>query len=59
MTTELLTVSQAAELLQVHKNSIYRWVEEGALRGLRLPGGGLRFHRADLLDLLKPEEKAG
>ena len=60
VTTDLMTAAQVAELLQVHYNTVYRWVDEGHLKGFRLPGGrGLRFRRADVLALLEPEEKAG
>jgi len=33
-----LTVQQVAERLQVHPDSVRRWIEAGLLKGYRLPG---------------------
>ena len=37
---ELLTVKQAAERLQVHPESIRRWLRAGLLAGQRIGAGG-------------------
>jgi excisionase family DNA binding protein len=45
-----LTVAEAARELGVHKDTIHRWVAEGALPALQ-PGGpqhAIRIDRADL-----------
>lgn len=40
--SELLTVSEVAELLRVDDTTVRRWVKQGALEGVMLPGGGVR-----------------
>jgi excisionase family DNA binding protein len=45
MTDELLTPRQVAELLQVDRNSIYRWIKKGVINAIKLPGGQIRFNR--------------
>lgn len=44
----LLTTEDAARILACSVFTIRRWVKEGKLKGTRLPGGQLRFRRADL-----------
>lgn len=60
-TAPLLRLSRAAEYLDIHRDTLARWVGEGRVRALRLgPRGDLRFNRADLDALLvqrAPEPK--
>jgi len=52
---EWLTPSQAAAYLQVTRQTIYRWCDEGRLPFHELQsGGGRRFNREDLDALLTP-----
>jgi excisionase family DNA binding protein len=44
---EILTVEQAAEFLQVHKITVYRYIREGALPAAKL-GKMYRLFRKDL-----------
>ena len=45
---ELLTASQAAELLGVDKRTVLRFVRAGRLRSYPTPGGQHRFRRGDV-----------
>ena len=39
---KLITVSEAAELLDVHRNTVRNWADRGIIRAVRLPGNGQR-----------------
>lgn len=52
----LLRVGEAAELLSVSRWTIYRWVEEGRLRGTKIGKGSLRIFRESITDLIKSNE---
>lgn len=45
---EIVTASQAAEILGVDKRTVLRFARDGKLRSYRTPGGQHRFHRADV-----------
>jgi excisionase family DNA binding protein len=49
---ELITVKQAADRLQVHLLTVYRWISSGVLPAQRLPGGWLRIEANELERLL-------
>lgn len=52
---EILTATEAAELLKVHKRTVYRLAEEGVIPGTRI-GHRWRFSRKNILALVaKPE----
>lgn len=53
-----LRVGEAAEMLSVSRWTIYRWVEEGRLRGTKLGRGSLRIFRESALQLIERNEKA-
>jgi excisionase family DNA binding protein len=40
---EYLTVAEAAELLKVHKSTIWRWIESGSLPAYRVGRRGVRL----------------
>lgn len=50
--TDLITASQAAELLAVSPDTIRRWADEGRISVVVLPSGGKRFYRAELTSYL-------
>lgn len=56
MTDDLLTTTEAAALLDVHGETLRRWVADGWIRHIRLPSGQLRFRRADIAAALTPVE---
>lgn len=45
---EIVTASQAAEILGVDKRTVLRFARDGKLRSNRTPGGQHRFRRADV-----------
>lgn len=47
-----LTVAQVAERLGVSVRTVKRWLEDGRLRHVRLPGGGIRVAVAELEQVL-------
>ena len=52
---EILTATEAAELLKVHKRTVYRLAEEGVIPGTRI-GHRWRFSKKNILALVaKPE----
>ena len=55
MAEELLTVKQAAELLQVTVNTVKRYIYAGLLPAFKIPGGQHRIKREDIDGLLTPE----
>lgn len=54
----MLRVGEAAELLSVSRWTIYRWVEDGRLRGTKLGKGSLRIFRESVACLIKRNETA-
>lgn len=51
----LLTTEEVAEVLRVHIGTVTKWVRQGRLAAVTLPGGTYRFHRADIERLLSGE----
>ena len=58
MEKSMLRVGEAAELLSVSQWTIYRWVEDGRLRGTKLGKGSLRIFRESVAGLIKRNETA-
>ena len=56
---ELLTVRQLADFLSVHEGTVRRWVRDGELPATKLPGGGVRIAKGEVLELLRPVPLAG
>lgn len=52
----LLRVGEAAEVLSVSRWTIYRWVEEGRLRGTKIGKGSLRIFRESIVALIENNE---
>jgi excisionase family DNA binding protein len=55
----LLTTSEVAEMCQVTSNTVSRWVREGRIAAITLPGGKLRFRRSDVEEMLTPNQATG
>lgn len=49
----LLRVGEAAALLAVSRWTIYRWVEEGRLRGTKIGKGSVRIFRDSITSLIE------
>ncbi len=57
MNKMLLRVGEAAELLAVSRWTIYRWVEEGRLRGTKIGKGSLRIFRESVVALIERNKR--
>jgi len=55
---EILTATEAAALLKVHKRTVYRLAEQGVIPGNRI-GHRWRFNRANILALVSKADGAG
>ncbi len=54
----MLTVSDAARLLNVHVNTVRRWSNQGILKAYRIGSrGDRRFHEEDIASFLLRESK--
>ncbi len=51
-----LRVGEAADLLSVSRWTIYRWVEEGRLRGTKIGKSSLRIFRESVVSLIERNE---
>lgn len=54
-----LRVGEAADLLSVSRWTIYRWVEEGRLRGTKIGKSSLRIFRESIVSLIERNENDG
>ncbi|MGE3979301.1 MAG: helix-turn-helix domain-containing protein [Nitrospira sp.] len=58
MNKSLLRVDEAAECLSVSRWTIYRWVEEGKLRGAKIGKSSLRIFNESVQHLIRKTEIA-
>ncbi len=56
MEDDLLTVEQVAERLQVHPDTVRRYIRERKLRAVRLSATNLRVRRSELERFIKERE---
>lgn len=56
LTTSYLTVNEVADRYRTTPRTVQRWIREGRLRAVRLPGG--RSYRIDEADLAAIEASA-
>jgi excisionase family DNA binding protein len=59
LSDELLTVEQVAAELQLHPDTIRRYVREKKLRSIRLSSTALRIRRSELERFIKERESNG
>jgi len=58
--SEYLTVAQVAEKLQVHPETVTRWIRQGTLRGILLSRrAGYRIEPSDLNRFMDSKERRG
>ena len=50
----LLSTTQVANRLNVHRDTVLVWAREGTLPALRLRGGHFRFRVVDVMAMLSP-----
>ncbi|NQS89699.1 excisionase family DNA-binding protein [Patescibacteria group bacterium] len=54
---ELLTLSQTAEILSVHKNTLRKWDKKGILKAVRFgERGDRRFKKEDVMKLMEKSD---
>ncbi len=56
MGKSLLRVDEVAELLQVSRWTVYRWVEEGKLQGTKLGKNSLRIFQSSIAGLIEDNQ---
>ena len=54
LTEELMTAIDVASHLHVRVETVRKWIADGDLPALVLPGGGYRIRRTDLSKVLQP-----
>ena len=54
MNEELMTVKDASRILLVRSETIRRYIKNGYLKAVTLPGGDFRLRESDIQKLLKP-----
>lgn len=57
--SDLMTVTEAADLLRVHPRTIGRFIEDGRLPGYQVGGKIIRIRRSDVEGLLTRIPSAG
>jgi len=48
----LFRPDEVAKLLSLHIDTIYRWIKEGRLDGIRLPNGQIRIKKESVIKIL-------
>jgi excisionase family DNA binding protein len=56
MDKQLLRVNEAAMVLNVSRWTVYRWVEEGRLRGTKIGKGSLRIFHESIAGLVQENQ---
>jgi excisionase family DNA binding protein len=56
MDKSLLRVDEASELLNVSRWTVYRWVEEGRLRGTKIGKSSLRIFQSSVAGLIEDNQ---
>jgi excisionase family DNA binding protein len=56
MNKQLLRVNEAAVVLNVSRWTVYRWVEEGRLRGTKIGKGSLRIFHESIIGLVQENQ---
>jgi putative resolvase len=53
----LLTAKQAAQLLQVSEETIWRWVRAGKMKAVRLPSGRIRIEESEIRRIMTTSQE--
>ena len=59
MTEGLITVQEASRILKVRRETIRRYIKNGHLKALTLPGGDYRLRERDIQRLLSRPAQRG
>jgi excisionase family DNA binding protein len=52
----LMTTQEVAEHLRIHPATVRRWVSEGKLKAVDMPGRAHRYRREDIKALIAAEQ---
>ena len=56
--SELLTLSEASQILKVHPNTLRKWDKKGILKAIRFgERGDRRYKKEDVLNLMESKSK--
>jgi excisionase family DNA binding protein len=55
----LITISEAAQMLEVHRNTVRNWADRGIIRAVRLPGNGQRRFQVQEVERVREGYFAG
>lgn len=55
---ELMTAREVAAVLRVNVTTVSRWARVHRVNAIKLPGGTLRFRRADIEALTTPAQQS-
>lgn len=56
-TTHLLIPDEVAEIFRVNRKTVYKWIHDGKLETIRIPGGGYRFEASYIKTLAETLEE--
>lgn len=59
MTEELITVEEAARIFKVRRETIRRYIKNGHLPAVTLPGGDYRLRISDIQKLINGSHHSG
>lgn len=59
MNEELITVEEASKILKVRRETIRRYIKDGHLHALTLPGGDYRLRDSDIQKLFNRNTNKG
>jgi excisionase family DNA binding protein len=54
--SKMLRLGEAAKLLDVSYETLWRWCEAGKIRHIRMPSGQRRIRREDIDRILHPDD---
>ena len=54
-----VSVREAAEYLTVSKATMYRWIDKGYVKAIRLPGGQFRIPSEEVERMMAPQVQHG
>lgn len=57
--TEDYTPEEVAELCRVHVSTVRRWIAQGQVEAIRLPGGTYRIRAEEVSRLRQPVQAVG
>jgi excisionase family DNA binding protein len=52
-TPQWVSRSEAAEILEVHPSTVYRWTRQGILRAVKMPSGTHRYDANHLREIAR------